>query len=189
MKYIIVGRHSSNQHYILQILKTLGISVGFESSTVRDPKGYYLDPNYEYIDVRTANNIFELNEYIYMSSFGDGNYKLLPFHTFDSVDVMTMGPEEVNQINIRMVRDEVTFIWVDDTTTVRRRNYIEESRNYDWRNQEEIESVGNADFMDNIYKLGHVLYFTNEDPHRVATTIYTLIKYPNLLDLYKETYK
>ena len=38
------------------------------------------------------------------------------------------------------------------------------------------------------FEKSNVLYFTNEDPARVAAIIYSLIKYPDLLPIYTESF-
>ena len=56
--------------------------------------------------------------------------------------------------------------------------------------RETIEKKDSASFVQVLYDFNKskVLYFTNEDPMRVAAVIYSLIKHPDLLPVYTESY-
>ena len=51
---------------------------------------------------------------------------------------------------------------------------------------EEAESQFDADFVKSIYNFpnSQLIYFNNEDPSRVAAIVYTLVKHPELVDIF-----
>ena len=57
---------------------------------------------------------------------------------------------------------------------------------YNFNDRDIIEKDGIQSFVKFIYGLknAHVLYFSNEDPGRVASIIYSLIKHPDLFNIY-----
>ena len=87
-------------------------------------------------------------------------------------------------------KDDICFIWLDNTKKERLNRYYTEKRTYSFSSREEIESKDASSFVKFLYgfERGRVLYFNNEDPARVAAVIYSLIKHPDLLSIYAEAY-
>ena len=83
--------------------------------------------------------------------------------------------------------DDVLFVWMDSNVSQRRNRHILEKRKYNFYNQEELENLDTQDFTTRINDYDY-LYFVNEEPCRVSAIIYSLVKHPELIDLYKESF-
>lgn len=68
--------------------------------------------------------------------------------------------------------------------------YHNERRNYNFYNREDIELKDANSFVKFLYGFdkSNVLYFTSEEPNRVAAVIYSAIKHPDLLPIYTEAF-
>ena len=68
--------------------------------------------------------------------------------------------------------------------------YRKERREYNFSNRENIEKRDVASFVKTMYSFNNskLLYFVGEEPGRVAAIIYSLIKHPELMDIYTEYY-
>ena len=201
MKYIIIGMHSSGKQEVADILENHGIKCGRLFTNVDNPSAsnVYNGSNYEQYSSKDINEVFENNAYIFMHEFPWGNelnlsslkyYEGLSLYEFENNDVFVMSPDQIFSISTTSIKDDVCFIWMDNTKKERLNRYYAERRSYSFSNREEIESKDSNSFVKFLYgfEKGRVLYFTNEDPMRVAAVVYSLITHPDLLDIYTETY-
>lgn len=201
MKYIIIGMHSSGKQEVADILENHGIKCGRLFTNVDNPSAsnVYNGSNYEQYSSKDINEVFENNAYIFMHEFPWGNelnlsslkyYEGLSLYEFENNDVFVMSPDQLFSISTTSIKDDVCFIWMDNTKKERLNRYYAERRSYSFSNREEIESKDSNSFVKFLYgfEKGRVLYFTNEDPMRVAAVVYSLITHPDLLDIYTETY-
>lgn len=201
MKYFIIGLHSSGKQEVVDILENLGVNCGrlFTNLDESYRTDIYNGGNYELYAVQDINSIFENNAYIFMQEvplLGDINvcaykfYEGLTTHEFENNDVFVISPDQLFSINPTSIKDDICFIWMDNTKSNRINRYYSEKRSYSFTNREEIEKKDSTSFVKALYEFNRsdVLYFTNEDPYRVAAVIYSLIKHPDLLDVYKESF-
>jgi hypothetical protein len=200
MKYIIIGMHSSGKQEVADILENHGIRCGRLFSNIDNPTpNVYNSSNYELYTIKDINSIFENNAYIFMQEFPFGDaigmtswkyYEGLSLYEFESNDVFVMSPDQLFSISPASVKDEVCFIWMDNTKKERLNRYYAEKRCYSFADRDEIEMKDSSSFVKFLYGFdkSRVLYFTNEDPSRVAAVIYSVIKHPELLSLYTESF-
>lgn len=193
--------HSSGKQEVADILENHGIKCGRLFTNVDSPSAsnVYNGSNYEQYSSKDINEVFENNAYIFMHEFPWGNelnlsslkyYEGLSLYEFENNDVFVMSPDQLFSISTTSIKDDVCFIWMDNTKKERLNRYYAERRSYSFSNREEIESKDSNSFVKFLYgfEKGRVLYFTNEDPMRVAAVVYSLITHPDLLDIYTETY-
>lgn len=205
MKYIIIGMHSSGKQEVADILESYDINCGrlFTNLQNSAEPHIYNGTNYEQYSSKDIHDVFENNAYIFMHEFPFGDdtsilnlvnnakyYEGLSLYEFENNDVFVMSPDQLFSISPSSIKDNVCFVWLDNTKKERLNRYYAEKRTYSFYNREEIESKDSNAFVKFLYGFenGRVLYFTNEDPMRVAAVIYSLIKYPDLLDIYTESY-
>lgn len=182
-KFIIIGFNASGKMATINTLENMGVNVGKIFRTIDTiPDKYSLSTVvYDPVEV---NNIFENHAYLFIKeSTNKANkyYEGISFYEYQNHDVFVMTPDQFNMV--AKFDDNVVFVWLDNTTIYRRNRHRMEKRKYDFISQECIEQEYIQDFTDRIYK-NNVLYFNNEDPDRVASIIYSLIKHPDLLDVY-----
>ena len=72
--------------------------------------------------------------------------------------------------------------WYEDVL-----NHLEDKKTYNFKQREFIESEDLSTFVKTIYSKP-LIYFSNEDPIRIASIIYTMIKFPETQKLFLETY-
>ena len=141
----------------------------------------------------------ESNAYIFMHEFPFGDainlsshryYEGLSLYEFENNDIFIMSPDQLFSISPSSIKDEICFIWLDNTKKERLNRYYAERRTYSFSNREEIESKDSNSFVKFLYGFenSRVLYFTNEDPNRVAAILYSVIKHPDLLPIYTESF-
>lgn len=198
MKFFIVGMHSSGKQEILDILENHNINCGRQFSNISSPSNQiYNSYNYELYDMVDINEIFENNAYIFINeldSYSNLNsykyYEGLSKYEFDNNDVFTISPDQLLHISKKNINDDICFIWVDNNKEDRLNRYRSEKREYSFSSREDIEKKDINTFIKTIYNFNNskVLYFVNEDPGRVAAIIYSLIKHPELIDIYTEYY-
>ena len=196
MKFFIVGMHSSYKHTIAKELERLGMKYGKLFSTLESEKIY---GDFELFKNQDITEIFENDAYTFLHEMIYENkntvykyYEGLSDHTLDYNDVFVLSPDQFLCIpNSKLPQQDVLYIWLDNTKIHRKNVYMTENRVYGWGEREEVENQDLEEFIKNIYEIadGNILYFTNEEPERVATIIYTLYKYPELLELYKKSFK
>jgi hypothetical protein len=198
MKFFIVGMHCSGKQEILDILENHDVNCGRQFSNLSSPSNQvYNSYNYELYDMVDINEIFENNAYIFINeldSYSNLNsykyYEGLSKYEFDNNDVFSISPDQLLHISKKNINDDVCFIWVDNNKEDRLNRYRSEKREYSFSSREEIEKKDINTFIKTIYNFNKskVLYFVNEEPGRVAAVIYSLVKHPELIDIYAEYY-
>jgi hypothetical protein len=201
MKYIIIGMHGSGKHEVADILENNGIRCGrlFTNLDNLSASTIYNGSYYEQYTSKDVNSIFENNAYIFMQEFPFGDqlnlmtckyYEGLSLHEFENNDVFVMSPDQLFAISPASIKDDVTFVWLDNPKKERLNRYYAEKRTYSFSAREEIELKDSSSFVKFLYGFdkSRVLYFTNEDPARVAAVMYSVIKHPELLPLYTEAF-
>ena len=203
MKYIIVGMHSSGKHEVINTLRNYGIKCGklFTNLDNISTSAVYGSENYEQYSNKDVYDVFENNAYIFMQEFPFVDhlaslsvsykcYEGLSLHEFENNDVFVMSPDQLFTISPTSIKDDVTFVWLDNPKRDRLNRYYSEHRNYNFYKREELESKDSSSFVKFLYGFNksRVLYFTSEDPARVAAIMYSAIKYPDLLPIYTESF-
>lgn len=203
MKYIIIGMHGSGKQEVADILENHEIRCGrlFTNLDNLSAPSIYNGSNYEQYTNKDINTIFENNAYIFMQEFPLGDqltsvssickcYEGLSLYEFENNDVFVMSPDQLFAISPTSIKDDITFIWMDNTKKERLNRYYAEKRTYSFYGREEIESKDSVSFVKFLYGFdrSRVLYFTAEDPARVAAIIYSVIKHPELLPIYTEAF-
>lgn len=201
MKYVIIGMHCSGKQEVVDILENNDIRCGrlFTNYDNTTSPNVYNGANYELYSDKDINGVFENNAYIFMHEFPFTNdltasslkyYEGLSQYEFDNNDVFVISPDQLFSISPSSIKDNIVFIWLDNTKKERLNRYYTEKRTYSFSSREEIETKDSNSFVKMLYgfEKSNVLYFTNEDPARVAAIIYSLIKYPDLLPIYTESF-
>lgn len=203
MKYIIIGMHGSGKQEVADILENNGVRCGrlFTNLDNSTASTVYNGSNYEQYSVKDINDVFENNAYIFMQEFPFGNqmlpllsaykyYEGLSLYEFENNDVFVMSPDQLFAISPTSIKEEITFVWLDNPKKERLNRYHSERRTYNFYNREEIELKDSNSFVKFLYGFdkSRVLYFTSEDPGRVAAIIYSLIQHPDLLPVYTEAF-
>lgn len=188
MKFFIIGLHSSGKQQIANDLSSLGVKVGkiFRSiESVPDTTYTLSSVKYEHEDI---DNIFENHSYIFFNQNKvnvESFYEGLSFYEYDNNDVFVLSPNQFNLIP--KFDDDVIFIWLDNNNKQRRERFLIEKRKYNFNTQENIEKQDIQDFINRISEYNY-LYFVNEDPLRISAIISSMIKYPDLVELYKNRF-
>jgi hypothetical protein len=101
-----------------------------------------------------------------------------------------MSPDQLFSISPTSIKDDVIFVWLDNPKKERLNRYYAEKRSYNFSDREEIENKDATSFVKALYGFdkSNVLYFTNEDPVRVAAILYSLIIYPDLLPIFVDAF-
>jgi len=186
MKYLIVGRQGCGIPEIIQEIENLGLSVGhvFRSIKDIDPQSYSISRIvYDHSDIE---KIEETNSYIFMQECFQKEKFLegLSFYEYDRNDVVYMGVDHMVKIPQRVWdKMDVTIIWLDNTFDFRQNYMIDNQYKHIFKIQEDNENFNIPGFMERIYDKSHI-YFFNEDPRRVAAVVYSLVKHPDLLDIF-----
>lgn len=203
MKYVIIGMHCSGKQEVLDILENNGIRCGrlFTNYDNLSASSIYNSSNYEVYPNKDIHDIFENNAYIFMQEFPlleqipslsatSNCYEGLSTYEFENNDVFVMSPDQLFAISPTSVKDDITFIWMDNTKKERLNRYYSEKRSYSFFKREEIELKDANSFVKFLYGFdkSNVLYFTSEEPSRVAAVIYSAIKHPDLLPIYTEAF-
>lgn len=186
-KYIIIGFNGSGKMAVANRLKEMGVSVGqtFRSSDTVNAQ-YSLSTTV--YDVKEINNLFDNQAYLFIkesSNKANKYYEGISFYEYQNHDVFVMTPDQFNIVP--RFDDNVIFVWLDNTTSQRRLRHRMEKRKYDFTRQELIEREYIQDFTDRIND-NAILYFTNEEPERVAAIIYSVIQHPDLLDTFLKSF-
>lgn len=198
MKFFIVGLHSSGGHEIADILSQLGIRCGKLFSNIEEPSEYiYNSFKYEQYTDNDIRDVFENNAYVFIQELQSASpsnpyrfFEGLSKYEFDNNDVFVMSPDQILSIAPNNISGDICFVWLDNTKSNRVERYRSEKRSYDFNERDNIERDGIQSFAKHVYstKNSHVLYFTNEEPPRVAAVIYGLIKHPDLLSVYESAF-
>lgn len=203
MKYIIIGMHSSGKNDVINILKNNDIRCGKLFTNLDDiaTSNIYNICNYENYSTKEINEIFENNAYVFLQEFqfGDNScpltsaykyYEGLSLYEFENNDVFVISPDQLFAINPTSIKEDITFIWMDNTRKSRMNRYHFEKRQYNFHDRENIESKDSNSFVKFLYGFenSNVMYFTEEDPGRIAAILYSVIKHPDLLPMYIQSF-
>jgi len=186
-KYILIGFNGSGKISTANKLRELGIKVGNTFRSTENIGNQYSLSNVVY-DMREINNLFENQSYLFIKESptkSNQYYEGISFYEYQNNDVLVMTPDQFNMV--AKFDDNVIFVWLDNNVTQRRQRHRSEKRKYDFAKQEQIEHEYVQDFTNRIGD-NAILYFFNEDPDRVAAIIYSVIKYPDLLELYLKSF-
>lgn len=191
MKFFIVGLHSSGKSDIVDMLERKGISCGHIFSDITTPKdSIYNSYNYELYTTKDVNEVFENDAYLFVKECKNGNQKFyegLSRHTFENNDVFVLSPDQLLVTSFNNVDEDVCFVWVDNTKSNRYNKYLDDRKTYNFKQREVVETEDLSTFVKTIYTKP-MLYFCNEDPARIASIIYTMVKYPELQEIFFENY-
>lgn len=203
MKYIIIGMHCSGKQEVVDILRNNGVRCGrlFTNLDSSAASSIYNINNYEQYSNKDIHDIFENNAYIFMQEFPFGDhltslssvykcYEGLSLYEFENNDVFIMSPDQLFAISPTSIKEDITFIWMDNPKKDRLNRFYTENRSYNFYSRDEIELKDSNSFVKFLYGFdkSKVIYFTSEDPARVAAIIYSMIKYPDLLPIYTEAF-
>lgn len=204
MKYFIVGLHASGKHEVINNLKKMGIKCGSIFSNIEpankatDSANVYGKNNYEYYDISEICKLFENNAYLFLHeipgllSFDSTckYYEGLSAYEFDNNDVFVISPDQLLNILPNSIKEPICFVWMDAKQSTRKIRFYSENRNYNFNEREAIEKRDINLFIKTMYGFNNsnVLYFNNEEPERVAAIIYSLIKHPDLFDVYSKKF-
>lgn len=199
MKFFIVGPHASGKQEIIDFLEKHDIKCGRIFSDIEEPSdSLYNSYNYELYTRSDINGVFENNAYLFiqevptevLSLNSYRNYEGLSLFSFDQNDVFSLSPDQFVGIIQKMINEPVCIIWLDNTKGNRINRYKTEKRSYNFTFRDKVEKYDMGVFVKSIYSFNNskLLYFTNEEPCRVATIIYTLIKHPELIDIYSQNF-
>lgn len=191
MKFFIVGLHSSGKSDIVDILERKGISCGHIFSDITTPKdSIYNSYNYELYTTKDVNEVFENDAYLFVKECKNGDQKFyegLSRHTFENSDVFVLSPDQLLVTSFNNVDEDVCFVWVDNTKSNRYNKYLDDRKTYNFKQREAVETEDLSTFVKTIYTKP-ILYFCNEDPARIASITYTMVKYPELQEIFFENY-
>ena len=195
MKFFIVGLHCSGKQEVIDILEKEGVKCGKQFSNIEEPSSsIYNSYNYELYSTTDINDVFENNAYIFINELENkylkNSYKYfegLSKYEFDSNEVFTISPDQLLNISPSAIDEDVCFVWMDNNLNDRLNRYRREKREYGFNSKEDLEKRDIDSFSKTIYNFNNskVLYFTNEDPARVAAIVYSLIKHPDLMDIFE----
>ena len=108
----------------------------------------------------------------------------LSFYEYDRNDISYMGIDHIVKIPQKVWdKMDVTIIWLDNTYDFRYNYMLENHYKHTFKIQEDNENFNIPGFMERIYDKQHI-YFFNEDPRRVASILFALVKHPDLLDIF-----
>lgn len=195
MKYFIVGLHSAGKQEVVDHLTKMGIKCGKIFSNLEEPSvDIYNSFNFELYSNDDINDVFENNAYIFIQelplsslNFKVGKYyEGLSKYTFDNNEVFILSPDQLLAIPPNAINEPVCFVWMDSTKTRRMTRFHLEKRAYSYNERDNHERRDINSFVKTLYSFNNssVIYFTDEEPLRVATIIYNTIIHPDTLDMF-----
>ena len=193
MRYIIIGNHASGKHKILDALEELGVEVGREFTT-SPTKIFDLDPKAHQITQLEVEELFKNQDYITICNIvtpSNEFYRGITKTEYDTKKVFVMTPEMLNNVYASRLKGDVCFIWIDDPKPTRYLRFINERRTYPFEEVESKEKFHVNNLQKLITKLAgdEWLYFSNDEEKRILAVIYSLVKYPDLIDIYTKNFK
>lgn len=199
MKFFITGLHASGKQEVIDHLTELGVKCGKNFTNLENiSDNIYNSKNMEYYSVEDINNIFENEAYIFIQELqlpsltfnASRCYEGLSAYTFDQNDVFVLSPDQLLAISPNAINEEVCFIWMDNTKDNRSGRYYNERRTYNYNERDTYERRDLSTYVKTLYSFNNsnVIYFNDELPSRVATIVYTLIKHPDMMDLYVKNF-
>ena len=194
MKFFIVGKHASSKHEALNIIEELGGKVAREFSNLpTTTENVYIDSKYLRYEQEDIDAIFNNRTFLTMGPVeecglldGYKYYRGIDFYHYDKADALVLSPRQLTNINKHVLNQPTVFVWMDNNRDNRIHKHVADKRTYDFVEVERLESSYDADFVKTIYNFpnSNLIYFNNECPERVACIVYTLIKHPELLDIF-----
>ena len=198
MKFLIVGLHASGKQEVLDTLSEMDVKCGKLFSNIDNPSpDIYNSFNYDIFTTSEVNEVFENNAYIFINELDKysnvNSYKYfegLTKYEFDNNEVFLLSPDQLLHMSQSAIKEDICFVWLDNNKDERLMRYRREKREYNFANREEIERRDVASFVKTMYSFNNskLLYFVGEEPGRVAAIVYSLIKHPELIDIYTEYY-
>lgn len=201
MKFVIIGLHSSGKHELVHQLEELGMKYGkcFSSvPNIDNIEKLYAKGEFEQYSVMDINEVFENNAYIFIQEQPDNILNVsankffegLSKYTYDTNDVFVLSPDQFMSIAVSNIPNDTVYVWLDNTKSNRYNRYKLEKREYNFNERDNIERKDMKDFVKTIYNVAHekILYFTNEDPGRIAAIVYAIYKNPELLNIFIKNY-
>lgn len=192
MKYILTGLHSSGKLEVADLLSKKGIRVAkfFTNCDNID----YNKPLYETLSTEEMNRIFENGAYVYFSDADKkmaNHYETLSTSEFEQSDVIVMSPNQMNNVPLKNLPDRVCFVWMDCNQTERMNRHRTEKRQYSFTEREDIERADLSDYVSKIYSMPNStsIYFSNEEPQRVAALVEVMVKFPSAAETIIENFK
>ena len=97
----------------------------------------------------------------------------------------------LNNVYASRLKGDVCFIWIDDPKPTRYLRFVNERRTYPFEEVECKEKFHVNNLQKLITKLAgdEWLYFSNDEEKRILAIIYSLVKYPDLIDIYTKNFK
>lgn len=199
MKYFITGLHSSGKQAVVDALEKMGVKCGklFTNYDINS-KTFYNKKNYEMFENEDVADVFENNAYIFMHEypkldqlFNTGLfYEGLTKYSFDQNDVFILNPNQVLSITPNAINEDICFVWLDNTKDNRTARYHSEKRLYNYNNYDLYEKRDINAYVKTLYTLNNssLIYFTNEEPCRVASIIYTMITHPDTVEMFLKNF-
>jgi hypothetical protein len=191
MKFFIVGLHGSGKSDIVDILERKGISCGHIFSDITTPKdNIYNSYNYELYTTKDVNEVFENDAYLFIKECKNGDQKFyegLSRYSFENNDVFVLSPDQLLATSFNNIDEDICFVWVDNTRSNRYNKYFDDRKSYNFKQREELETEDLSTFVKLIYTK-RMLYFSNEEPSRIASIIYTMVKFPETQEIFFENY-
>lgn len=198
MKFLIVGLHASGKQEVLDALSEMDVKCGRLFSNIDNPSpDIYNSFNYDIFTTNEVNEVFENNAYIFINELDKysnvNSYKYfegLTKYEFDNNDVFILSPDQLLHISPNSIKDDICFIWMDNDKEDRLMRYRREKRSYNFHNREDIEKKDLDFFVKTLYNFNNssLIYFVREDPRRVATIVYSMIKHPDLIDTFVKNF-
>lgn len=196
MKYFIIGFNGSGKQEIVDILSSYNIKCGKLFTNALNPSNtLYNYDKYEQYSATDILNIFENKAYIFIQELqckdninvtSHKYFEGLSKYTFDNNEVFVLSPDQFISIPPCNFTEDICIIWVDNTRSNRLKRFFDEKRTYNFSEREDIEKRDIDTFVKMIYSTpkSHVIYFADEEPCRVAAAIYSMIKHPDLIEIY-----
>jgi hypothetical protein len=187
MKFFVVGLHSSGKSDVIDFLEKKGIKCGHIFSDLETIKeSIYGSTNYESYTIKDVNEVFENDAYIFVQECKHKDiryYEGLSKYSFEHNEVFYLSPDQLVKCSFTNINEPICFIWLDNTRSHRLTKHTEDRRTYNFKQREELETQDLSTFVKIIYSKPH-LYFSNEDPIRVAAIIYTMITSPESQNIF-----
>lgn len=195
MKYFITGLHSSGKQEVIDCLQKMGVKCGNLFTNYDElNENIYNFKNYEVYNNEDINEIFENNAYIFIQelpkttiSFKTGRYyEGLSKYNFDQNDVFIISPDQLLSIAPNVIKEEICFVWLDNTKDNRSTRYYNEKRSYNYNERDLYEKRDLNSYVKTLYSFNNsnLIYFNDEVPQRVATIIYAMIKHPDTIETF-----
>ena len=193
MKFFVTGLHSSGKQEVINILENMNVKCGKLFTNLDNlEENVYNKYNYQLYSNDDINTLFENEAYVFIHEFpsvpmrpNDGYfYEGLSKYTLDQNDVFILSPDQLLSVVQNSIKDDICFIWLDNTKENRETRYYHEKRLYNYHIREEIEKHDLNTYVKMLYSFpnSRIIYFNDEVPARVATIIATMIKHPDTVN-------